>query len=40
MEEIIQQAFSGDGVFSGSCDSGQNKGQLENAALLWTGSTI
>lgn len=39
MEAIIQLASSGDGIFSGSCDSGQNKGRLDSAALLWTGST-
>lgn len=28
VKEIIQQASSGDGVFSGSCDSRQNKGKV------------
>lgn len=39
VEEIIQEAPSGDSVFSGICDSGKNKGRLDSAALLWSGST-
>lgn len=40
VEDNTQQASSGDGVFSGSCDSGQNKGRLDSAALLWIVSTV
>lgn len=40
VKETIQLASSGDGVFSGSCDSGQNKGRLDSAALLWIVSTV
>lgn len=34
VEEIIQQAASGDVFFTGSCDSGQNKGRPRQCCII------